>query len=47
MLTMTGSVMIEEAFELARDAIQALRDSRQLYAPRIAESAAGRVISSA
>jgi predicted RNase H-like HicB family nuclease len=36
----TEAKTFEEAFEIARDAIQALRDSRQRYARRIAELAA-------
>ena len=36
----TEAKTIEEAFEMARDAIQALRESRQRYARRIAEMAA-------
>jgi predicted RNase H-like HicB family nuclease len=36
----TEARTFEEAFEMARDAIQALRESRQAYAKRIAELAA-------
>jgi len=36
----TEAKTFEEAFEMARDAIQALRESRQRYARRIAELAA-------
>lgn len=36
----TEAHSIEEAFEMARDAIQGLRDSRQRYARRLAELAA-------
>ncbi len=36
----TEAKTIEEAFAMARDAIQALRESRQRYARRIAEIAA-------
>lgn len=37
----TEAATVEEAFEMARDAISALRESRQRYARRIAELAAG------
>ena len=36
----TEAKTVEEAFEMARDAIQALRESRQRYARQIAELAA-------
>ena len=36
----TEAKTFEEAFEMARDAIHALRESRQRYARRIAELAA-------
>jgi len=36
----TEAKTFEEAFDMARDAIQALRESRQRYARRIAELAA-------
>ena len=36
----TEAKTFEEAFDIARDAIQALRESRQRYARRIAELAA-------
>jgi predicted RNase H-like HicB family nuclease len=36
----TEAKTFEEAFEMARDAIRALRESRQRYARRIAELAA-------
>jgi antitoxin HicB len=36
----TEAQTFEDAFEMARDAIQALRESRQRYAQRIAEIAA-------
>jgi predicted RNase H-like HicB family nuclease len=36
----TEAKTFEEAFEMARDAIQSLRESRQRYARRIAELAA-------
>jgi len=36
----TEAKTFEEAFDMARDAIQALRDSRQRYARRLAELAA-------
>jgi predicted RNase H-like HicB family nuclease len=36
----TEAQSVEEAFEMARDAIAALRESRQIYARRIAELAA-------
>ncbi len=35
----TEAKTFEEAFEMARDAIQSLRESRQRYAQRIAELA--------
>lgn len=35
----TEAKTLEEAFEMAHDALQALRDSRQSYARRIAELA--------
>ena len=36
----TEAATIEEAFEMARDAIQGLRESRKVYARRLAELAA-------
>lgn len=36
----TEAQTVEEAFEMARDAIKGLRESRQRYARRIAELAA-------
>ena len=36
----TEAKTVEEAFEMARDTIQALRESRQRYARQIAEMAA-------
>ena len=36
----TEAQSIEEAFAMARDAIQGLRESRQIYARRLAEMAA-------
>lgn len=36
----TEAQTVEEAFEMARDAIHALRESRQRYAQRLAEIAA-------
>jgi antitoxin HicB len=39
----TEAKTVEEAFEMARDAISALRESRQRYARRIAELAAAEV----
>ena len=36
----TEAKSFEEAFEMARDAVQSLRESRQRYARRIAELAA-------
>ncbi|HKQ37024.1 MAG TPA: type II toxin-antitoxin system HicB family antitoxin [Verrucomicrobiae bacterium] len=38
----TEAKTIEEAFEMARDAIDSLRESRQRYARRIAEMAASK-----